>query len=69
MPWHEEWTLVEPDQLPVWSPGDPVPAQRKRKTDPLEEVTVDIRNLGAGIVAAAQEALDAPSADQPDADR
>ncbi|WUD62795.1 hypothetical protein OG300_07210 [Nocardia sp. NBC_00511] len=62
VPWHEEWTLVEADQLPVWSPGDPLPQQRKRKSDPLQEITPDVRELGSGIVAAAQEALDAPRA-------
>ena len=60
-PWHEEWTLVEADQLPMWSPGDPVPEQRKRKPDPLEEITPDVRELGVGIVAAVQDALDAPA--------
>ncbi|MFE5285616.1 hypothetical protein ACFRAQ_11690 [Nocardia sp. NPDC056611] len=60
LPWHEEWTLVEADQLPIWSPGDPPPVQRKRKPDPLEEVTQAVRDLGAGIVAAAQDALDSP---------
>ncbi|WP_067813965.1 hypothetical protein [Nocardia inohanensis] len=65
VPWHEEWTLVEADQLPVWSPGDAVPQQRKRKTDALAEVTPDMRELGAGIVAAVQDALDAPGLDEP----
>lgn len=60
VPWHEEWTLVEPDQLPVWSPGDPLPTQKKRKTDPLHEVPSDVRELGAGIVAAVREALADP---------
>ncbi|MGW4248308.1 hypothetical protein [Nocardia sp. NPDC004722] len=68
LPWHEEWTLVEPDQLPVWSPGDPIPQQRKRKSDPLEEITADVRELGSGIVAAAQDALDAPRSDGADAE-
>ncbi|MFE3052100.1 hypothetical protein [Nocardia sp. NPDC059239] len=66
LPWHEEWTLVEADELPVWSPGDPVPQQRKRKSDPLEEITSDVRELGAGIVAAVQDALDAPRPQFPD---
>ncbi len=61
VPWHEDWTLVEPDQLPVWSPGDAIPPQqRRRKSDPLEEITADVRELGAGIVAAVQDALDGP---------
>ncbi|WP_194852780.1 hypothetical protein [Nocardia sp. SYP-A9097] len=67
MPWHEEWTLVEPDQLPVWSPGDQVPVQRKRKADALQEVTTDVREIGSAIVAAAQDALDAPRPDAPEA--
>ncbi|WP_425464623.1 hypothetical protein [Nocardia yunnanensis] len=68
LPWHEEWTLVEADQLPTWSPGDPIPPQRKRKPDPLEEITADVRELGAGIVAAVQDALDAPRPAAPDAE-
>ncbi|GAB0102885.1 hypothetical protein JMUB6875_18560 [Nocardia sp. JMUB6875] len=66
LPWHEEWTLVESDQLPVWSPGDPLPQQRKRKSDPLEEITADVRELGSGILAAVQDALDAPRSDDDD---
>ncbi|MFD6354480.1 hypothetical protein ACFXO9_23665 [Nocardia tengchongensis] len=68
LPWHEEWILVESDQLPVWSPSDPIPAQRKRKPDPLEEVTDDVRELGADIVAAAQDALDSPRPDFTDSE-
>ncbi|MBF6181075.1 hypothetical protein IU481_21825 [Nocardia otitidiscaviarum] len=68
VPWHEEWTLVEADQLPVWSPGDPLPQQRKRKSDPLHEVPLDIRELGAGIVAAVREALAEPDPESDDDD-
>ncbi|WP_306356588.1 MULTISPECIES: hypothetical protein [unclassified Nocardia] len=68
VPWHEEWTLVEADQLPVWSPGDPLPQQRKRKSDPLHEVPLDIRELGAGIVAAVREALAEPDPELDDDD-
>ncbi|MBL1076712.1 hypothetical protein JK358_20140 [Nocardia sp. 2] len=68
LPWHEEWTLVESDQLPVWSPGDPAPAQRKRKIDPLQEVTPEVRELGAGLLAAVQDALDTPRNDAPDSE-
>ncbi|WP_342213249.1 hypothetical protein, partial [Nocardia wallacei] len=50
VPWHEEWMLVEPDQLPVWSPSDPPPQQKKRKLDPLQEVPHDVDELGMSIV-------------------
>jgi hypothetical protein len=53
--WHEEWTLVEPEKLPVWSPGDAAP--QKRKVDPLEEVPIDIRELGDNIVSAVRAAI------------
>ncbi|WP_420873784.1 hypothetical protein [Nocardia huaxiensis] len=66
LPWHEEWTLVEPDQLPVWSPGDAPPAKGKRKVDALHEITPEVRELGAGLLAAVQHALDTPSDDAPD---
>ncbi|KZM74519.1 hypothetical protein [Nocardia terpenica] len=55
VPWYEEWTLVEPDQLPVWSPGDPPPQQKKRKLDPLREIPHDVDELGSGIVAMIRE--------------
>ncbi|WP_040797140.1 hypothetical protein [Nocardia higoensis] len=57
VPWYEEWTLVEPEQLPIWTPGDPMP-ERKRKIDPLDEVPVEVRELGADIVDAVREKLD-----------
>ncbi|WP_280182100.1 hypothetical protein [Nocardia farcinica] len=57
VPWYEEWTLVEPEQLPIWTPGDPMP-ERKRKIDPLAEVPVEVRELGADIVDAVREKLD-----------
>ncbi|MBF6169593.1 hypothetical protein IU486_33465 [Streptomyces gardneri] len=63
VPWYEEWTLVEPEQLPVWSPGDPLPP-KKRKLDLLEEVPLDVRELGADIVAAARTALEEASYDR-----
>ncbi|MVU77812.1 hypothetical protein GPX89_11220 [Nocardia sp. ET3-3] len=68
LPWHEEWTLVEAEKLPVWSPGDPVPQQRKRKSDPLEEITTEVRELGSSILAAVQDAMDAPRSTDPEAD-
>lgn len=60
VPWYEEWTLVEPEQLPTWSPGDPMP-EKKRKIDPLEEVLLEVRELGTDIVAVVREKLDASS--------
>ncbi|MFD0361152.1 DUF6668 family protein [Nocardia sp. GCM10030253] len=60
VPWYEEWTLVEPEKLPVWAPGDALP-QKKRKIDPLEEVPLEVRDLGTDIVAAVRENLDAAS--------
>lgn len=62
VPWVEEWTLVEPEKLPVWTPGDPVP-QRKRRVDPLDEVPPEIHRLGTEIVAAARAALEESSFD------
>jgi hypothetical protein len=53
--WHEEWTLVEPEKLPVWSPGD-VP-ERKRRVDLLADVPGDIYELGAGVIGAVRTAL------------
>ncbi|QIS13502.1 DUF6668 family protein [Nocardia arthritidis] len=61
VPWVEEWTLVEPEQLPVWSPGDPLPP-KKRRLDPLDEVPLEVRELGADIVAAVRENLSAGTA-------
>lgn len=61
VPWYEEWTLVEPDQLPVWSPSDPPPQQRKRRLDPLQEVPHDVDELGAGIVKLVREKVSATS--------
>jgi hypothetical protein len=61
MPWYEEWTLVEPDQLPVWSPGDPLPQQNKRKLDALEEVPHDVGELGRSIIALIRERLSSSS--------
>ncbi|MEU1980402.1 DUF6668 family protein [Nocardia sp. NPDC019395] len=58
VPWYEEWTLVEPEKLPVWTPGVAVTAQRRRRIDPLDEVPLDIRELGSEIVAAARAALE-----------
>ncbi len=57
LPWIEEWTLVEPDQLPVWSPGDPPPQQRKRKLDPLQEVPYEVDALGMSIVDLVRETV------------
>ncbi|MFF0453969.1 P-loop NTPase family protein [Nocardia africana] len=57
MPWIEEWTLVEPDQLPVWSPSDPPPQQRKRKLDPLQEVPHEVDALGMSIVDLVRETV------------
>ncbi|WP_433656072.1 DUF6668 family protein [Nocardia sp. CA-128927] len=68
VPWYEEWTLVEPEKLPVWAPGDTLPA-KKRKIDPLEEVPLDVRELGADIVAAARTALEEAALDDPAQDR
>lgn len=56
VPWYEEWTLVEPEKLPVWTPGTGLP-QRRRKIDPLDEVPFEMHELGAEIVAAARAAL------------
>lgn len=58
VPWYEEWTLVEPEKLPVWTPGVAPPTQRRRRIDPLDEVPLDIRELGSEIVAAARAALE-----------
>ncbi|MFQ6397153.1 hypothetical protein ACLMAJ_27290 [Nocardia sp. KC 131] len=60
VPWYEEWTLVEPENLPVWAPGDALPP-KKRKIDPLEEVPLEVRELGTDILAAVRENLDAAS--------
>ncbi|MFE9576433.1 hypothetical protein ACFYO1_08635 [Nocardia sp. NPDC006044] len=68
VPWYEEWTLVEPEKLPVWAPGDPLPP-KKRKIDPLEEVPLDVRELGADIVAAARTALEEAQLGDPARDR
>lgn len=57
VPWYEEWTLVEPEKLPVWSPGVAVIPQRRRRIDPLDEVPPGIRELGWEIVSAARAAL------------
>lgn len=57
MPWIEEWTLVEADQLPVWSPSDPPPQQRKRKLDPLQEVPHEVDALGMSIVDLVRETV------------
>ena len=46
VPWYEEWTLVEPEKLPVWTPGMAVATSRRRRIDPLDEVPLDIRELG-----------------------
>lgn len=56
VPWIEEWTLVEAEKLPVWSPGDE-PAPRKRKSDPLDEVPPEIGELGAELLAAVRASL------------
>ncbi len=61
VPWYEEWTLVEPDQLPVWSPSNPPPQQSKRKLDPLQEVPHDVDAIGAGIVALIREKVSSTS--------
>lgn len=58
VPWYEEWTLVEPEKLPVWTPGVATAPQRRRRIDPLDEVPLDIRELGSEIVAAARAALE-----------
>ncbi|MET8870560.1 hypothetical protein [Nocardia sp. NPDC004604] len=57
IPWYEEWTLVEPEKLPIWTPGDEIPP-KKKKIDPLEEVPLEVRELGADIVAVVRENLD-----------
>jgi hypothetical protein len=54
--WHEEWTLVEPEKLPVWTPGDDPPAHRRR-VDALEETPPDVYRLGDGIVGAVRSAV------------
>ncbi|MBB5915751.1 hypothetical protein BJY24_004663 [Nocardia transvalensis] len=59
--WYEEWTLVEPDQLPVWSPSDPPPQQKKRKLDPLQEVPHGVDELGASIVDVIREKVTSSS--------
>ncbi|NUS45119.1 MAG: hypothetical protein HOQ24_15700 [Mycobacteriaceae bacterium] len=53
--WHEEWTLVEPEKLPVWTPGSSAP--RARKLDALEQVPPDVHRLGEGIVGAVRSVL------------
>ncbi len=53
--WQEEWTLVEPHQLPEWRPGDSAPA--RRRVDPLDEVPAEIRELGDHVVAAVRESI------------
>ncbi|TCJ95078.1 hypothetical protein [Nocardia alba] len=58
VPWFEEWTLVESDVLPVWSPGDEA-AVKKRRPDPLDEVPVEIGELGTDVVAAIRTSLGA----------
>lgn len=57
VPWFEEWTLVESEVLPVWSPGDGV-ATRKRRMDPLDEVPVEIGELGVDLVATIRASID-----------
>ncbi|MBO0882731.1 MAG: hypothetical protein J2P17_20835 [Mycobacterium sp.] len=57
LPWYEEWTLVAPEQLPVWTPGA-APVVRRRKVDPLAEVPVEVCELGEQFVAAAREVLE-----------
>ncbi|RDI67489.1 hypothetical protein [Nocardia pseudobrasiliensis] len=66
LPWHEEWILVEPDQLPVWSPSDPPPVQKKRKLDPLQEVPHDVDELGASIIAVVRERVSAAMSSEDD---
>lgn len=56
VPWYEEWTLVEPEKLPVWTPGAMLP-QRRRKVDPFDEVPLEVHEIGADIVAAARSVL------------
>lgn len=63
VPWYEEWILVEPEKLPVWSPGDPLPT-KKRKIDPLDEVPLEVRELGTDIVAAVRERMAEPDAEE-----
>ncbi|MFE7719822.1 hypothetical protein [Nocardia rhizosphaerihabitans] len=60
VPWIEEWTLVESEALPVWSPGDDV-APRKRRVDPLDEVPTEIGELGTDLVAAIRASIDGPA--------
>ncbi|WP_459547021.1 DUF6668 family protein [Nocardia sp. X0981] len=62
VPWYEEWTLVEPEKLPVWTPGAATAVQRRRRIDPLDEVPLDVREIGSEIVAAARAALEEPEA-------
>jgi len=61
LPWYEEWTLVEPDQLPVWSPSDPPPQQRKRKVDVLAAIPHEVDQLGAGIIGLIREKVSTTS--------
>lgn len=61
LPWYEDWTLVEVEHLPVWSPADPPPQQGKRKIDPLRSIPREVDALGAGIVAHIRERLSASS--------
>ncbi len=53
--WHEEWSLVEPEDLPVWSPGDTAP--NRRRVDPLQAVPADIRELGDSILDVVREVV------------
>ncbi|WP_336084089.1 hypothetical protein [Nocardia sp. SSK8] len=59
VPWIEEWTLVESEALPVWSPGDGV-AARKRRVDPLDEVPPEIGELGVDLVATIRASIGTP---------
>ncbi|WP_246600790.1 hypothetical protein [Skermania piniformis] len=53
--WHEEWMLVEPEDLPVWVPGESSPV--KRRSDPLLTVSPDIRELGDSILDVVREVV------------
>lgn len=59
VPWFEEWTLVESEALPVWSPGDSV-SVKKRRVDPLDEVPLEIGELGVDLVAAIRASIGTP---------
>ncbi|MFC4126864.1 hypothetical protein [Nocardia rhizosphaerae] len=63
VPWIEEWTLVESEALPVWSPGDEI-APRKRRVDPLDEVPAEIGELGTELVAAIRASIDTPAPEE-----